>query len=192
MKKMLVALVAVAGVALVYLMKDDAPAAGSAQAPAVSTAGVSPAGSGPGIVYEDRGHFESFQAATIEAVPEEAREERVGLGDTADLKFNVHDRYGSPRTGAHLKARAFRGNDPPIDLPVNEKGKGKYEVPFTPPGPGQFNVVLSDGQGTPIGAHKVGVVGAVGVDPTLTDPLKLFEADPMTYRARTPGKLHSR
>src|SRR4051812_4419431 len=151
MKKMLVALVAVAGFALVYLMKDEAPAPGAAQSRPVTAAGIAEAGrSAPGVIYENHGHFESFQAASIEAVPEEAHEERVGLGDTADLKFNVRDRAGTPRTGVHLKARAYRGNDPPIELAVNEKGKGKYEVPFTPPGPGQFNVVLSDGEGTPI------------------------------------------
>ena len=195
MKKMLVALLAVAGFAAFYLAKGNT--AGQPPAPrslSVRAAGVAPAGqAAPGIYYEDRGHFESAQSATVEAMPEEAQEERVGLGDTANLKFNLRDKYsGVPRWGMHLKARAFRGNDPPIDLPVEEKGKGKYEVPFTPPGPGQFNVVLSADDGSMVGAHKVGVVGAVGVDPSLTDPLKLDEADPMTFRARTPGRMHSR
>jgi hypothetical protein len=192
-KKIFVALAVVAGLSAVYLVRSDRPAAPAGTAPAVNAAGVV-TGRRPGIVFEDRGHFQAYQSSTIEAIAENEQivEQRVGMGDTEQLVFNVRDRgTHSARTGAHLRAKAYRGSDAPVDLVVNELGKGKYEVAFTAQAPGQFNVVLSE-DGTPVGARKVGVVGVVGNDSSLTDPLKLDEADPQTFRARTPGRMRTR
>jgi hypothetical protein len=194
LKKIVVALAVAASLAAIYLVKNGGESAPSSSgAPAVNAAGVV-TGRRPGIVFEDRGHFQAYQSATIEAIAENEQivEQRVPMGDTENLVFNVRERGSrSPRTGAHLRAQAYRGHDAPVDLPVKEDGKGKYEVAFTAQGPGQFNVVLSEG-GIPIGSRKVGVVGAVGADSSLTDPLKLDEADPQTFRARTPGRMHTR
>ena len=193
MKKIFVALVVVAGLSAIYLVRSDRTTVPAGTAPAVTSAGVV-TGRRPGIVFEDRSHFQAYQSATIEAIPENEQlvEQRVGIGDTEPIVFNVRERgSGSPRTHVHLVAKAYRGSDAPVDLKVTEDGKGKYEVAFTAQAPGQFNVVLSE-NGIPVGARKVGVVGVAGSDSSLTDPLKLDEADPLTFRARTPGRMHTR
>lgn len=195
MKKIFVSLAVVAALAAIYLVKNGQPEQPAGAAPAVNSAGVvTGRRPPPGIVFEDRGHFQAYQSATIEAIPENEQlvEQRVAMGDTENLVFRVRERgSGSPRTGVHLRAKAYRGTDAPVDLPVKEDGKGKYEVAFSAQAPGQFNVVLSE-DGIPVGARKVGVVGVVGNDSSLTDPLKLDEADPQTFRARTPGRMHTR
>jgi hypothetical protein len=194
LKKIVAVVVVVAGLAAIYLVRSSGPAAATRlAAPAVSTAGIAGA-QRPGIIFEERGHFQAAQAVTIEAVPEGApqEEQRVALGDTATVPFTVRERgTHSPRTGAHLKALAYRGNERPVEAPVKETGKGNYEVAFRPDGPGQYNVVMSE-DGIPLGAKRVGVVGAAGVNGALADPLKLDEADPQTFRARTPGRMHKR
>jgi hypothetical protein len=192
-KKMLLALAAVAGFAVVLLSRDEDAKVVPGAAPAVKAAGALPE-SGLGIVYEERGRFESLRgASTLEAVPLlEQQIAKMGMGETKSLAFSVRERAsGAVRPGAHLKARAYHGQDKPIELPVNEVGKGKYEVPFTPEAPGQFNVVLSEDD-RPVGSQRVGVVGVVGADPSLSDPNALDEADPMEFRARTPGRLLTR
>jgi hypothetical protein len=194
LKKILVSLALAATLAAIYLVKGGAPAQPAGAAPAVTAAGVAVTGRRPGIVFEDRSHFQAYQSATIEAIAENEQlvEQRMGIGDTEPIVFNVRERGShSARTGAHLRAQVYRGSDAPVEVPVKEDGKGKYEVAFTPQAPGQFNVVLSE-DGTPIGARKVGVVGVTGADNSLTDPLKLDEADPQTFRARTPGRMHTR
>jgi len=196
LKKILVSLVVVASLAAIYLVRNGQPAqsSGSTAAPAVNAAGVVTGRRAPGIVFEDRNHFQAYQSATIEAIPENEQivEQRVAMGDTENIVFRVRERgSGSPRTGAHLRARAYRGSDAPVDLDVKEDGKGKYEVAFLAQTPGQFNVVLSE-NGIPVGARKVGVVGVAGNASALTDPLKLDEADPLTFRARTAGRMRTR
>jgi hypothetical protein len=190
-KKILLALAAVAGFAVFLLSRDEDAKVVPGTAPAVQAAGALPE-SGPGIVYEDKGHFQA-RASALEAVPLlEQQISKMGMGETKSLAFNVRERAsGAARSGAQLKAHAYHGHEKPIELPVNEIGKGKYEVPFTPQGPGQFNVVLSEGD-SPVGSQRVGVVGVVGADPKLTDPNALDEADPMEFRARTPGRLLTR
>jgi hypothetical protein len=194
-KKAFFGLAAIFALGVFWLVKgnDDGKQA-VLETPAVSTAGVSPSLSaqGPDSVYQDKGHFHAVAPEVFEAPTPPGQEVRVGLGDTAPLKFIAPQRPPSGMgVGSHrMTAKAFRGTDKPIELEVNKVEKG-FEVPFSPQGPGQFNVVLSE-DGTPVGAQLVGVVGAVGVDNALTDPLALDAADPVEYRARTPGRMTSR
>jgi hypothetical protein len=189
MKKLLLGLAVVASLGVYWLVRSGDSKETRPETPAVTAAGVAP--SGPRVIYEDKRAPQVMRAAVFETAPV-VQEERIGLGDTATLKFDVPREYVATGMGMNRKmtAKAFRGNDRPIDLTVEEVKKGQYQVPFTPEGPGQFNVVLSD-DGTPIAARKVGVVGVVGGN-ALTDPTALDEADPISYRARTTGKLRSR
>jgi hypothetical protein len=171
------------------LRPDDAPEKSQVEAPAVSAAGVTPLQPlRPGAVYEDKGVPHGVAPALFEAPTSPGQEVRLGLGDTTNLKFNQPRAHTGMGVG-RMTAKAFRAQDKPIELEVTKTDKG-VEVPFTPPGPGQFNVVLSE-NGNPVGAQLVGVVGAVGAA-DLTDPDALFDADPVEFRARTPGRLSSR
>jgi hypothetical protein len=189
-KKALLGLAVIAGLGVYWLVRSDEPKDAQQEASAVKTAGV--AAAAPRTVYENLGSFHAVRASVIEAPTVVQLEERVGLGDTINLKFAVPREHVATGMGMNkrMTAKVFRGHDRPIELEVKEVGKGKFEVPFKPEGPGQFNVVLSD-DGTPIAAQKVGVVGAVGAN-ALSDPNALDEADPISFRARTPGRLASR
>lgn len=112
---------------------------------------------------------------------------RANQEQTTRLRFALHDRIaGFAAPGAALSASVFHGTDPELRLPVEQVDDGVFEVPFTPHGPGQFNVVLSL-NGVPVGSGKVGVVGAVGArgDRALLDPLSAL--DPVEFPARTPA-----
>jgi hypothetical protein len=189
-KKAFLGLAVIAGLGVYWLVRSDEPKDAQQEALTVKTAEV--AAAAPRTVYENLGSFHAVRASVIQAPTVVQLEERVGLGDTANLKFEVPREHMATGMGMNkrMTAKAFRGNDRPIELEVKEIANGKFEVPFKPEGPGQFNVVLSD-DGTPIAAQKVGVVGAVGAN-ALSDPNALDEADPISFRARTPGRLASR
>jgi hypothetical protein len=112
---------------------------------------------------------------------------RVKIGEKAKLRFAARDRAsGLPESLDHLSASVFHGNDPELKLRVEEVENGVYEVGFTPGGPGQFNVVLSE-NGTPLGSRKVGAVGVAGA-PAGDDAGDPLSEDPRVHRARTVGR----
>jgi hypothetical protein len=117
----------------------------------------------------------------------------IKLGETAMLKFVARDpvseRPVAPR--AVISASVSNGRDPDQPLEVHEDGDGNYEVPFTPHGPGEFNVVLS-ADGIPTGSHKIGVIGAAGRTDALVDNVDPLSVDPRDFRARTGGQFHRR
>ena len=190
MKKILVGVAVVLSVGTYWLLRsDDVPEESQAQVPAVSAAGtVALTPLSPGALYEDRGTPHGVAPALFEAPTPPGQQVRIGFGDTTTIKFNQPRAHSGMGVG-HMTARAFRAQDKPVELEVTKTAKG-FEVPFTPQGPGQFNVVLSE-NGSPVGAQQVGVLGAVGA-PDLNDPNKLFEVDPMQFRARTPGRMNAR
>jgi hypothetical protein len=189
-KKILVGFAVVVALGTYWLLRsDDAPEKSQPETPAVSAAGVAaPEPLPPGRTFDYRGAPREAAPAIFEAPTPPGQEVRLGLGDSTNIKFNQPRAHTGMGVG-HMTAKAFRGQDKPIELEVKKTEKG-FEVPFTPQGPGQFNVVLNENE-TPVGAQLVGVVGAVGAA-DLTDPNKLFEADPMEFRARTPGRMTSR
>lgn len=190
MKKILVGVAVVLCVGTYWYLQDGgATEKSQTETPAVSAAGVAaPEPLGGTKTFEDRGVAHGAAPALFEAPTPPGQEVRLGLGDTTTIKFNQPRAHSGMGVG-HMTAKAFRAQDKPIELAVNKTEKG-FEVPFTPVGPGQFNVVLNE-DGSPVGAQLVGVVGAVGAA-DLTDPNKLFDADPMEFRARTPGRISSR
>src|SRR5579859_2448069 len=188
-KKMLVAIAVVLFAGGYWLLKsDDEPVKSQVEAPAVRAAGVAPLQPLDPLERMERGVPREAAPALFEAPTPPGQQVRLGLGDTTVIKFNQPRGHSGMGVG-HMTARAFRAQDKPIDLEVKKTDKG-VEVSFTPPGPGQFNVVLSENE-SPVGAQQVGVVGAVGAA-DLTDADKLFEKDPMEFRARTPGRMTKR
>ena len=71
--------------------------------------------------------------------------------------------------------------------------RGTYprEVPFTPGGPGQFNIALNV-DGVQAGSRKVGVVGAVGAADNRVDVVDPLSVDPRSPRSRTSGRSRRR
>jgi len=152
----------------------------------------------PAIVPEERGRIEIVRPAKTEDLPPvQVRplfetDMRVKLNDKAKLQFAARDRAsGHAVSGAKVSASVFHGKDPEQHLPVSEVDDGVFEVPFTPRGPGMFNVVLSM-DGVPVGSGKVGVVGATGASDGKTDVIDPLSVDPTQYRARTPGRARRR
>lgn len=111
---------------------------------------------------------------------------RLKLEEPAKLRFAARN-GGYGLSGATVTASVFHGTDPELHVDVKEVEDGVFEVPFTPHGPGMFNVVLNV-DGVPAGSQKVGVVGAAGASDGRTDILDPLAADPVAIRARTPGR----
>ena len=86
-----------------------------------------------------------------------------------------------------MSASVKDGRGHELPLPVEEVEDGVFEVPFTPRGPGQFQIVLSMG-GIPIGSGKVGVAGVAGSPNTPTDIANELSVDPREARVRTSGR----
>jgi hypothetical protein len=151
----------------------------------------------PMPVREDQGRLEIVRLPTAAALPKTTIEPlfepdaRVKIGETAKLRFAVRDRAsGAPDSLDHVSASVRHGNDPELTLPVEEVDHGVYEVPFTPHGPGQFTIVLSQ-DGNPLGSRKVGAAGVAGA-PSGVDAVDPLSVDPRGYRARTGARARRR
>ena len=147
----------------------------------------------PAVIPEDKGGLEAFRQVRMEVEPAMQVQSliepnaRVKLGQPANIRFAARDRAsGLPESLANPSASVFHGSDPERRLPVVEVENGVYEVPFTPQGPGLFNVVLSAG-GVPVGFQKLGVVGATGNPDGKVDIIDPLSIDPRDSRARTGG-----
>jgi hypothetical protein len=118
---------------------------------------------------------------------------RLKLGDNAMLKFEARDAVsGAPLTSRRqVTASLSDGRGPERPLEVREDQDGNYEVPFTPHGPGDFNVTLNV-DGVPSGSQRIGVVGAAGRTDGVVDLIDPLSVDPRDYRARTGGQFHRR
>lgn len=139
----------------------------------------------PAVMAEDKGHLEIVQAPQFDFQPlvdadtTVGSEARAELGESTKLRFAARDKAGSQKAGGKVTASVSHGTDPVQQLEVERVAEGVFDVPFTPSGPGQFNVVLSV-DGAPVGSERVGVAGAVGasngktdVDPLATDPVQV-------------------
>lgn len=117
----------------------------------------------------------------------------IKMGETAMLKFEPRDPVSGwpvpPRSA--ISASVSDGRAPERPLDVREDADGNYEVPFTPRGPGEFNVTLSL-DGVPAGSQKVGVIGAAGRTDGVVDVVDPLSLDPRDFRARTGGQFHRR
>jgi hypothetical protein len=167
----------------------DAPAAPRALASAWAR-------NAPAVVREDKGHLQIVQAPQFDFQPLVGADPSLGgsethvdLGESTKLRFAARDKTGSQKVGK-VTASVSHGTDPVQVLEVEKVAEGVFEVPFTPTGPGQFNVVLSV-DGAPAGFERVGVVGAVGASNGKTDG-DLMAVDPFQFHARTPGRARTR
>jgi hypothetical protein len=157
-------------------------------------AGVSQPQEPPRVVPDDKGRFEIFRPAKVEPLPATVVEPlfevdaRLKLNETAKLKFAARDRAsGLPLSGAIVTASVTHGGGPALPLSVEEVEDGVFEVPFTPHGPGQFQVALNV-DGVLAGSRKVGVVGATGAADARVDIGDPLSVDPRVNRARTSGR----
>jgi hypothetical protein len=189
-KKLIVAAaVFISMVAAYWMMASDDSTKDSKETPAVQAAGVAPSSMQVGIVHEEIRAAPRVAPALYTAPTPAGQEMKLGLGDTLPIKFTPPiERMKSGMGVGRMTAKAYRGQDKPIELEVKKVDKG-VEVSFSPEQPGQFNVVLSE-DGNAVGAQKVGVIGAVGQN--LTDPEALFAADPLESHQRIPNRLRAR
>jgi hypothetical protein len=147
----------------------------------------------PVPVREDKGRLQIVDRPRMAPVPPQvveplfAPDARVKIGETTNLRFAVRDRASAvPESLEDVSASVRHGNDPEMKLPVEEVDNGVYEVPFTPHGPGQFTIVLSE-NGNPVSSRSVGVAGVSGAS-ALDDVDPLLSVDPVAYRARTGAR----
>jgi hypothetical protein len=181
----------------VYFLRRDRPAEDPASLSSV--AGVSrQAPEYPRVVVEDKARLEIVRPVKVEPLPPTIVEPffepdmRLALNETAKLKFAARDRAsGLPVSGSTVTASVQQGAGPARPLPVEEVEDGVFEVPFTPHGPGQFQVALSV-DGVVSGSRKVGVVGAVGAADNKVDTVDPLSIDPRDPRARSSGRTRRR
>jgi hypothetical protein len=151
----------------------------------------------PRVVIEDRGRLEIVRPVQQPLPPTVVEplfeaDARLTLNETAKLKFAAHDRAsGRPLSGATVTASVTQGKGPALPLSVEEVEDGVFEVPFTPRGPGQFQIALNV-DGVPSGSRKVGVVGAVGAADNRVDIVDPLSVDPRSPRSRTSGRSRRR
>jgi hypothetical protein len=180
----------------IYFLKGDGPAEDPASL--ASVAGISQPRDPPRVVPEDKGRFEIVRPTKVEPLPPTVVEPlfevdaRLKLNETAKLRFAAHDRVsGLPLSGAMVTASVSHGGGPALPLDVDEVEDGVFEVPFTPHGPGQFQVALNI-DGVLAGSRKVGVVGAAGAPNGVVDIGNPLSVDPREPRARTSGRTRRR
>jgi hypothetical protein len=174
---------------------DEGAEAGSATALAAAAAARFDGFDGapaPVPVREDKGRLPIVERPRMAPLPPMVVEPlfdpdaRVKIGEPTKLRFAVRDRASAlPESLDDVSASVRHGNDPEMKLPVQEVDNGVYEVPFTPHGPGQFTIVLSE-NGTPVGSRSVGAAGVAGAQAN-ADP-DFLSVDPREYRARTGGR----
>jgi hypothetical protein len=147
----------------------------------------------PEVVQEDHGRIEIVRPYKAElpatvAEPLFAVGERLQLGEEAKLQFAARDREsGKPVSGVTVTASVSGPGGMKETLPAEEVEDGVFEVPFTPRGPGRFQIALAV-DGTVVGSRNVGVVGAAGGSTRVDvgDPLSV---DPRTRRSRSVGRV---
>jgi hypothetical protein len=195
----LVGVLILAVVALFWGRRDASTDEAAATASASASAPAAPALSdgfgtdaAPVPVLEDKGRLQIVERPRLAPVPPTVVEPlfepdaRVKIGETTKLRFAVRDRASTlPESLDNVTASVRHGNDPELQLPVEEVDNGVYQVPFTPHGPGQFTIVLSD-NGAPIGSRSVGAAGVTGAAAN-PDP-DFLSVDPHEYRARTGAR----
>jgi hypothetical protein len=176
----------------IYFLKGDQPAEDAASL--ASVAGASRPQEPPRMVPQDIGRFEIVRPANVQPLPPTIVEPlfevdaRLKLNETTKLQFAARDRAsGLPLSGATVTASVTQGGGPAFPLSVEEVEDGVFEVPFTPRGPGQFQVALNV-DGVVAGSRKVGVVGATGATDGRVDLVDPLSVDPRVYRARTSGR----
>ncbi len=192
--QVIIGLLCVAVIAFVLLPRSESqkPAEESLRTATVRQAGLVPAPAE--AMAESGGHTLGLaKTAAVHIRPLFDPNLHINLGETAMLKFVARDpasqRPVAPK--AVITASVSNGRDPEQPLEVHEDGDGNYEVPFTPHGPGEFNVVLS-ADGVPTGSHKIGVIGAAGRIDAVVDNVDPLSVDPRDFRARTGGQFHRR
>jgi hypothetical protein len=184
--------IAVLGIALLPRSESQERSDGSVAAPQLAAAGLSsPYSTDP--TPESGGRIGLARTPPAQIRPLFDSNLRIKLGETAMLRFVARDPVsGLPvEPTAAISASMSDGRAPERPLDVHEDGDGNYEVPFTPPGPGEFNVTLSL-DGVPSGSQKVGVIGAAGRSDGAVDIVDPLSVDPRDFRARTGGKFHRR
>jgi putative ubiquitin-RnfH superfamily antitoxin RatB of RatAB toxin-antitoxin module len=181
----------------IYFLNRDRPAQDPASLASVAGGGQQPQ-EPPRVVIEDRGRIEIVRPVKVESLPPTIVEPlfepgmRLPIGETAKLKFAARDRVsGLPVSGSIVTASVLQGAGPARPLPAEEVEDGVFEVPFTPRGPGQFQVSLNV-DGVVAGSRRVGVVGAVGATDGKVDIVDPLSIDPRDPRARTAGRSRRR
>jgi hypothetical protein len=181
----------------IYFLKRDRPAEDPAGLASVAGTSQQPQDY-PRAVVEDKGRLEIVRPVKVAPLPATIVEPlfepdmRLPIGEAAKLKFAARDRAsGLPVSGATVTASVVQGAGPARPLPTEEVDDGVFEVPFTPPGPGQFRVALSV-DGVVVGSRNVGVVGAAGATDGKVDVIDPLSVDPREPRARTSGRSRRR
>jgi hypothetical protein len=183
-------------VVAVYFLRSDRPTEDPASLAGVAAVPAQPP-EYPRVVIEDKGRLEIVRPVQQPLPPTVVEplfevDARLTLNETTKLKFAAHDRAsGRPLSGATVTASVIQGKGPALPLSVEEVEDGVFEVPFTPRGPGQFQIALNV-DGVPSGSRKVGVVGAVGATDGKVDIVDPLSVDPRDPRARTSGRSRRR
>ena len=187
-----IGLLCVAVIAFVLLPRSESqkPAEGASHTATVRQAGLVPAEAM--AMAESGGHPPRLAKTAPVAHPATSADLHMDLGETAMLEVR---RSGTRLAEAGLRPRRIitasvsNGRNPERPLEVHEDGDGR-EVPFTPHGPGEFNVVLI-ADGVPTRSHesassapRAGSVDAV-VD-GYVDPL--LGRDPRDFHTRAGGR----
>ena len=184
------------GLVAVYFLGHERPAEEPASLAGVAAVPAQPA-EYPRVVIEDNGRLEIVRPVQQPLPPTVVEplfeaDARLTLNETTKLKFAAHDRgSGRPLSGATVTASVTQGKGPALPLSVEEVEDGVFEVPFTPRGPGQFQIALNV-DGVPSGSRKVGVVGAVGAADNRVDIVDPLSIDPRSPRSRTSGRSRRR
>jgi hypothetical protein len=188
-------LLAGTGAVVIFSSGSDSLGGEAAKIAPVRSAGLiweSPDLDRPAIVHADTGRIEVVHRVRLPEVQLSAEPVvdpppvRVKFGDDATVRFALRDNEKKGK----LTATIFHLNDDAVKAAVRDAGDGTVEVPFTPSGPGQFDVVLSDG-GVRVASRKVGVVGIAGSPGDNADP-DFLSVDPREARMRTAGKVSRR
>jgi hypothetical protein len=181
----------------VYFLRRDRPAEDPTSQASVAAVPAQLPDYYPRPVIEDQRHFEIVRPVQQPLPPTVVEplfevDARLTLNETTKLKFAAHDRAsGRPVSGATVTASVTQGKGPALPLNVEEVEDGVFEVPFTPRGPGQFNIALNV-DGVQAGSRKVGVVGAVGAADNRVDVVDPLTVDPRSPRSRTSGRSRRR
>lgn len=113
---------------------------------------------------------------------------RTRFKPKSTFKLRFRARAAGAPVGLDDISFVLRHGDAGSPLPVRELGKGVFEVPFTPGGPGQYAVVASI-RGAPADAIAPVRLGVVGVAEGLIEEPPAADADVKRMAARSGGRV---
>jgi hypothetical protein len=180
-----------------HVLRDE-PSRSSAQVTSVQTSEMGSTREAPAVIEEYQGAIPQQKHRTPVELPPTVIQPLVGgtaravIGEKNKIRFQAKDRKsGLPETLTNVSVEVMHGKNVVAKLPVEEVDNGVYEVAFTPPGPGVYNMVLS-ANGTQVGSQRVGVPGVAGGGKNDSNTFDPINADPRVYYSKTPSRSRRR